>query len=77
MKGTKHTLFLFSPCQYKAVALAWADEAWYGQWSSGDGEHMISVLVLRQGRLAACVSAPVGERLSAIQGWLEKGDEPG
>lgn len=74
-------LWYYGGADMEPVELAWADEAWYGQWSSEDGERMVSVLVLRQGRLTACVSAPVplweGERLSAIQEWLEKGDEPG
>ena len=45
------------PADMAPVELDWADEAWYGQWQ-GEGR-MISVLVLRRGKLVARLSASV------------------
>lgn len=65
---------VFGGADMEPVELDWADEAWYGQWSSGDGERVISVLVLRQGTLAVRISAPVPlmteELLPVIQARL-------
>ena len=52
------------------VDLAWADEAWYGQWTEGE----IYVLVVRVGRQVTTLSAwePLltEKNLAAIQGRL-------
>ncbi len=69
-------LWYYSGADMEPVELAWAEEAWYGEWDRPGGDERSSILVVRRGRLAVCVSAPDPlwdwETLSVIQAWMEE-----